>query len=53
METRMAVIKEYNQQLTMSVWGEELRRRIIEAGLVGYENMKKKAVENKTSVHRN
>ena len=52
METRMAVIKEYNQQLTMSVWGEELRRRIIEAGLVGYENMKKKAAENKTSVHR-
>ena len=52
METRMAVINEYNQQLTMSGWGEELRRRIIEAGLVGYENMKRKAAENKTSVHR-
>ena len=51
MEQRLAVINEFDQQLTMSGWGEDLRRRIIEAGLIGYENMKRRAAENKTSVH--
>ena len=52
MEVRMAVINEFDQQLTMSGWGKELRRRIIEAGLIGYENLKRKAAVNKTSVHQ-
>ena len=39
MEQRLAVINEFNQQLAMLGWGKELRRQIIKAGLVGYENM--------------
>ena len=52
MDMRLAVINEFNQQLTMSGWGEDLRRRIIEAGLVGYESIKRRAAENETSVHQ-
>ena len=52
MEARLAVIDDFTQQVLACDYSKEQTKRIVTAGLVGYENMKIAAVEAGGSIHK-
>ena len=51
-QTRIAIIDEFTQQLFMSGYGKDQVKRIITAGLVGYENIKSTAEKKGEGIHK-
>ena len=52
MEARLAMINEFTQQALACDYSKEQTKRIVTAGLIGYENMKIAAVEAGGSIHK-
>ena len=52
MEERIRVVDQFTDQLLFSGYSMEQTKRIIVAGLKGYENLLRKAEKGKTRIHR-
>ena len=52
MKERIAIIDEYSEQLLASGYSQKQTKSIIEAGLLGYEKLVKRAEKGKAVLHR-
>ena len=52
MEERIKVVDDYTDQLLFSGYSTEQTKKVIIAGLKGYENLLKKAKRGQTRIHR-